>query len=151
MLSPGSIDGRGAAGEEIMRGVMRFHKGVLKSPLAVRLWLMLLVAANGVAPLFFWDRCEARIVLGTLMFSGALMMLLTWRFGFTRLLGLGHLPWFVLLCYLWSRLDAMPAGTSAGMWVRAVMVLNAISLAIDVIDVIRYARGERAETVEGLD
>ena len=115
-----------------MRGVIRFHKGVLKSPLAVRLWLMLLVAANGVAPLFFWDRCEARIVLGTLMFSGALMMLLTWRFGFTRLLGLGHLPWF-------------------GMWVRAVMVLNAISLAIDVIDVIRYARGERAETVEGLD
>jgi hypothetical protein len=37
-----------------------------------------------------------------------------------------------------------------GIWVRALMMLNAVSLVIDAADVIRYVAGDRAETVKGL-
>ena len=78
------------------------------------------------------------------------MILLTGISGFSRLLGLGHIFWFPLLCFLWVRLDLHPAGEFFSLWIRAVIVLNAISLVIDVVDVIRYIGGDREETVPGL-
>ena len=44
----------------------------------------------------------------------------------------------------------MPPNDAFGLWLRAVMVLNATSLVIDTVDVVRFLVGERAETVDGL-
>ena len=118
-------------------------------PLPWQLWLMLLVAANLLVPLFFIERLEAPVVVGTLLASMMLMTFITARTGFTRLLGLGHFLWFPLLYFLWIRLDQIPASDFFGIWIRVLMVLNAVSLVVDVIDVVRYIRGDRAETVEG--
>ena len=130
---------------------MRFMRGLWKMPLWVRLWVAVLMALNGIAPLFFLLRIEAQAVLGTLMVSAMLMGAITAAAGFTRLLGLGHFLWFGLLPYLWSRLDAFAADSPDGIWLRAVIAVNSISLVLDVVDVARYARGERAEIVSGLD
>ncbi len=73
-----------------MKAFIKFNKGVLKMPISWRLWLMLLVAANVVAPLFFLRHLEAQVVLGTFLVGAMLMTWLTGRFGFTRILGLGH-------------------------------------------------------------
>ena len=74
-------------------------------------------------------------------------MLLTGRFGFTRILGLGHIFWIPLVIYLISRIGSYPATEVYGLWMRSVIILNSISLVIDITDVVRYIRGDRTETV----
>ena len=133
-----------------MRGFIRFNKGVMKMPLQWRLWLLVLVSLNAVVPLFFLGRLEAQLVLGAFFTSMVLFSVLTARFGFTRLLGLGHLAWIPLLIFLSTRLDVVPGDEFFGIWMRALIALNGISLVIDTVDVIRYIAGARAETVEGL-
>ncbi|MFB3076786.1 MAG: hypothetical protein ACE1Y4_02170 [Lysobacterales bacterium] len=133
-----------------MRAFIKFNKGVMKMPVQWQLWLLLLVCVNLIIPLFFIDRLEARLVAGAFLGSVFLMTILTAVSGFTRLLGLGHILWLPLLYFLWTRLDQIPGDNLFGIWVRTLMMLNAVSLAIDAADVIRYVAGDRAETVEGL-
>ena len=134
-----------------MRGFIKFNKGIMKTPLPVRLWLMVLVVANLAVPLFYLNHLEAQVILISILASMVLMSILTARTGFTRLLGLGHIFWIPLLYFLWTRLCQIPANDFFGIWVRAVMVLNAVSLVADASDVIRYAAGDRTETVTGLE
>ncbi len=133
-----------------MKAFIKFNRGMLKMPLHWQLWLMLLVAANVVASLFFLHRLEAQVVLGTILASMALMTLLTARFGFTRILGLGHILWVPMLAFLFTRLGDIPASDAFGIWIRTLFVLNGMSLVIDAADVFRYIAGERNETVTGL-
>ncbi len=133
-----------------MRAFIKFNKGVMKMPIQWQLWLLLLVCVNLIIPLFFIDRLEARLVVGAFLGSVLLMTILTAVSGFTRLLGLGHILWLPLLYFLWTRLDQIPGDDLFGLWVRVLMMLNAVSLVIDAADVIRYVAGDRAETVKGL-
>ena len=133
-----------------MRAFLKFNKGILRMPLQWRLWMMLLMTANVVVPLFFLGRLEAQVVLTAILSSLVLFTLLTARGGFTRLLGLGHLPWVPLIWFLGTRLGAVSADDFYGVWIRLVIALNATSLAIDAVDVIRYVAGDRKETVPGL-
>ncbi len=133
-----------------MNAFVKFNKGMLRMPIHWQLWLMVLVAANMFGPLFFLHYLEAQVVLGTILASMTLMTLLTGRFGFTRILGLGHILWVPMLAFLFARLGDIPAGDAFGIWIRALIVLNSVSLVIDAIDVIHYIAGDRAETVAGL-
>lgn len=133
-----------------MRAFIKFNKGVMKMPVQWQLWLLLLVCVNLIIPLFFIDRLEALLVAGAFFGSVLLMTILTAVSGFTRLLGLGHILWLPLLYFLWTRLDQIPGDNLFGIWVRTLMMLNAVSLVIDAADVIRYLAGDRAETVKGL-
>ena len=134
----------------MLRALIKFNKGLMRMPILWRLWLMLMVIVNLVVPLFFLDRTEAQVVVAVFFVGALLMTVLTGLTGFSRLLGLGHILWFPLLGFLWLRLDLMPSGEPFGIWVRALMLINAISLAIDVTDVARYIAGERDEVIEGL-
>ena len=133
-----------------MRAFIRFNRGLMKMPIHWQLWLVLLVTSNGVIPLFFLNRLEAQIVVLTLVASMILMTGLTALSGFSRLLGLGHVLWIPLIYFLWLRLEQLPADDFFGIWIRILMILNATSLVIDSVDVIRYIAGERSETVQGL-
>ena len=134
----------------MIKGIVKFNRAVFKLPIPWRVWLMLLMAVNMIVPFFFLDRVEARVVLVTMIVSATLMMAMTGKFGFTRILGLGHVLWIPLLFYLWTTLGEHPAEEPFGLWIRLVMVLNSLSLVIDTVDVMRYIRGDRAETVQGL-
>ncbi len=129
-------------------GIVKFNRAVFKMPLEWRMWLMLLMAVNLIVPFFFIDRIEARVVLVTMILSAALMMALTGKFGFARILGLGHVLWIPLIFYLWTRLGQHGPDEPFGIWIRFLMVVNAVSVVIDVVDVVRYVRGDRAETVK---
>ena len=133
-----------------MQGFIKFNKGILRMSWPVKVWLLLLVAANAVAPLFFLQRVEAQAVLAAMMIGATLMSLLTARFGFSRILGLGHILWVPLLGWLAFRLGQIPADDAFGLWVRGVMLVNAVSLVIDMSDVVRFAAGDRNELVTGL-
>ena len=133
-----------------MHALIKLNKGMLKLPRHWQLWLAVLVAANLVVPLVYVERLEAQVVLGTILASMTLMTLLTARFGFTRILGLGHILWVPMLAFLLARLGDVPAGDAYGVWIRALIVLNSVSLVIDAVDVVRYLAGDREETVAGL-
>ncbi len=133
-----------------MQGFIKFNKGVLRMSWPVKIWLLVLVAANAVAPLFFLQRLEAQAVFAAMMIGAMLMSLLTARFGFSRILGLGHILWIPLVGWLAFRLGQIPADDAFGMWIRGVMLLNTVSLVIDGVDVFRYAAGDRQELVTGL-
>ncbi len=133
-----------------MKAFIKFNKGILKMPISWQLWLMLLVTANVVAPLFFLRHLEAQVVLGTFLVGAMLMTWLTGRFGFTRILGLGHIFWIPLLTFLLARVGHIPVNDAYGIWVWSLIVLNSVSLVIDAVDVFRYIAGDREETVPGL-
>ncbi len=131
-----------------MRAFIKFNKGMMRMPIHWQLWIMLLVTFNLIIPLFFLDRLEAQVVVGAIVASMILMTVLTAISGFTRLLGLGHIFWVPLLYFLWMRLEQNPADDFFGIWMRGLMLVNAVSLIIDTVDVGRYIAGDRKETVE---
>ncbi len=133
-----------------MHAFITFNNGMLGMPVLWQVWVAVLVVANLIVPMFFLQRLEAQVVLGALLVSMALMTFLTDRFGFTRIVGLGHIPWVPMLAFLVASLDDIPNGDAFGIWIRAVIVLNGISLAIDALDFTRYIAGDREETVPGL-
>ena len=133
-----------------MHAFLKFNKGILRLPLPWRLWMVLLVALNLVLPLFFFDRLEAQLVLVAMVVSMFLMTGLTAVSGFSRLLGLGHIAWIPLVVFLGTRLSEVPASDFYGMWLRVLLVANSLSLVIDLVEVARYAAGDRKETVGNL-
>ena len=110
-----------------------------------RAGLGMLVLTNGVLALFCVHTSEAKVVLVTLALGGVLMELLTWRLGFTRLLGLGHILWFGLVPWLVTRIALHESGPMV-FWLAAVIVINSLSLVLDVRDVFRYVGGAREES-----
>ena len=131
-----------------MNAFVKFNKGIMKMPVLWQPWLMLLVTVKFFIPFFYVNRFEAQIVLVTFVVGTMLMTFLTSISGFTRLLGLGHILWIPLLYFLWSRLSENPPNGFFGIWIRVLMTLNALSLIIDTVDVVRYIAGEREETVQ---
>jgi hypothetical protein len=45
------------------------------------------------------------------------------------------------------RLPLIPGDEFFGLWIRSLIVVNVILLVIDIVDVARYAAGDRLETV----
>jgi hypothetical protein len=133
-----------------MHAFIRFNRGILAMPIHWRLWLALLVGTNLVVPLFFIERAEAQAAIGAFVTSMGLMTALTARFGFSRILGFGHVAWVPLLGFLLTRLSEVPMDDAFGLWLRVVIALDATSLVIDAIDVVRFVRGERGEIVQQL-
>ncbi len=130
------------------RGFIDFHRGIFKMPILWRLWMVLLVAGNLVVPLFFVDRLESQVVLAAFVGSFLLMVVLTGFTGFTRLLGMKLVFWTPTVIFLFGRLGETPADDFFGIWLRALLAINIISLIIDASDVIRYIAGDRSDSLQ---
>ncbi len=127
--------------------LMGFNKGVLAMAKPWQAWMVLLVSVNLVLPLFFLGRPEAIVALVGVMASMSIMMTLYARFGFVRLLGLGHIPWLFTVPWLWLQLGRTTESGLFYYWLLAIVVIDSISLAIDAVDVARYWKGERQPIV----
>ena len=128
-----------------MRVMFSFMRHVMAMPMPWPAWVALLFLTN-MGAVAFLPRLEAWVVLGGLGLGALLQMAIFDRLGFVRLLGLGHFHWFVMVPWLWWRLDLAGDPAIAG-WMLAVVVLCGVSLAVDTVDVIRYLRGERSGAV----
>ncbi len=132
----------------MIKVLVGFNKGVLAMAKPWQAWMVLLVLMNLVLPLFFLGKPEATVVLVGIMVSMFIMMTLFARFGFVRLLGLGHIPWLFTIPWLWLQLgQTIENGGTFYYWLLAVVVLDSISLVIDAVDVVRYWMGERQPTI----
>ncbi len=108
----------------------------------VKVWLGLLMIFNLIIPLGLLQHRVALAVLIALALNMVVMMALTARFGFSRILGLGHVFWIPLSVYLFSCWPDFPIGSFSGIWLRLLTLINLASLVIDTLDVIRYAKGD---------
>jgi hypothetical protein len=131
----------------MIQALIGFNKGILAMPKPWLGWTILLVSANLVSPWFFLGKLEATVVLVGVMLSLTLMITLYAKYGFVRLLGLGHAPWLLTVPWLWSRLAQAKESELFYYWLLAVVVLDSVSLIIDAVDAIRYWLGERKPTV----
>jgi hypothetical protein len=127
--------------------ISSFNKHVMNMPQPWPVWMMVLVTMNIIGPLFFLGSLEAKVVLVGFAASMALMLTLFARFGYVRLLGLGHIPWLFTVPWLWFRLGEITTRGLFYYWLLAVVLLDSISLIIDAVDVIRYGVGERQSTI----
>jgi len=118
-----------------MRNPSRFFVELIQQRVWIPVWALILMTVN-VASAGFWSEPLAKVILATFMLSAMLMMGLYSRFGFEKILGLGHIIWFPLLVYV---LMGIPAarGTFKG-YLIVWSVFTVISLALDVVDVWKY-------------
>ena len=120
-----------------MRNPLRFFIELLQQPLWVSLWVLSLMLAN-MASLAFWQEAVARLILITFLASAMLMMGLYSRYEFTKILGLGHVPWIPLLAYVVMQIPAAEASFKRYLLILSVSMV--ISLVLDTIDVWNYFR-----------
>ncbi len=130
-----------------MKLVIGFMRSVLSMKAPWPLWVILLMGLNMMGPLFFIHTVEAKAILLSTLAGGTLMMILFGRFGFVRLLGLGHIFWIPLVIWLGTRIPETSLDTPFGIWLVSVLIANLVSLAIDILDVTLYARGDRKPVV----
>ena len=124
-----------------MKTLLAFPRAMLTMPKIWQGWMALMVVLNAVVPLLLIKTVEGKAVLAAFVVAAALMMAIHHARGFVRLIGTGHFVWFPLLAWLATRLDAASGPMRA--WLIALIVVNAVSLVIDVIELIRYLRGDR--------
>jgi hypothetical protein len=84
------------------------------------------------------------VVLGTGLLAATIMTVLHAKLGYVRFVGVGHFVWIPMLIWLAFRLDHIPGGTFFQGWIVILMVMDTVSLVIDIIDFVRYLRGDRA-------
>lgn len=129
-----------------MKMMLRFAKHIRKMSIHWQIWVAALFLTN-LGAVFFVPLVEAWVVLLGL-FAGALCQNVIFaRLGFVRLLGLGHFHWFAMIAVLFVRLDSVRGETWLHNWVVAVIIVCALSLVIDTIDVVRYLLGEKEPTI----
>lgn len=115
-----------------MRNPFKFFVELARQPLWIVLWVSLLMLVN-FASVAFWSEATARLILITFMISSMLMMGLYSRFGFGKILGLGHVLWIPLLLHVLTRLPHADGAFKS--YLVAWCVATAVSLAFDVVDV----------------
>jgi len=118
-------------------------------PIGWRVWLCVLMFFNMVLPMVFINSLEARLTLLAFLISFVTGLILYKKQGFTRLLGFMHWSWVPLLYFLCTALGATEADHLFGMWLRGLIILNGISLILDIIDILRYLMGDRKPLNEG--
>ncbi len=119
----------------LMRNPFRFFVELMQQPVWMPIWLFFLIIIN-VASLGFWHEPLAKIIFITFMISAMLMMGLYSRFGFEKILGLGHILWVPLLVYVLVQLPTVE--TFFKIYLVVLSISIAISLLFDITDVWEY-------------
>jgi len=127
--------------------VYSFMKSIFSMKFPWPLWVAMLMALNMVGPLFFIHTLEAKVVLGSTLAGAMLMMIIFCRYGFVRLMGLGHIFWIPVVIWLGTHTSEMVLDTPFGVWLVLIMVFNTLSIVLDSIDVMRYFNGDRKPIV----
>jgi hypothetical protein len=122
-----------------------FSTDVSNQPQWVQIWLNVLVGVLALSLPFSLVRVEARWTLLGFALGAASVLGLYAQFGYSRLLGLGHIVfWTPLLAYLLARRRHWRVReTWAGKWIVAAICALMISLAFDYVDVARWIAGDR--------
>ncbi len=118
-----------------MRNPFRFPVELMQQPTWIIVWVFYLMVIN-LTSVWYWHELLAKVVFITFMSSAMLMMALYSRFGFEKILGLGHIFWIPLLLYIVIGIPAAEDGFQIYLVILTVSIV--ISLVFDVVDVWKY-------------
>lgn len=106
-----------------------------------RIWMVLLLAANAVAPWFFLPELTAIVTLvATASALPVALVLVHIQGKFTKLVGMIHAPWVPMLAVSLCRYPWSGQFDSYKIWLSSSILLSTISLAIDIADVRQFIR-----------
>jgi hypothetical protein len=125
-----------------MKPLFDFVRNIFKTPVVWWPWMAGLPLIN-LSSVFFLPRTEAWVVLGTGLLAATIMTVLHAKLGYVRLVGIGHFVWIPMLIWLVFRLDRILEGTLFYGWLLTLIAMDTVSLLIDIVDLLRYLRGER--------
>ena len=118
-----------------MRNPFRFFIELLGQPVWIPIWVLILMIVN-VASVGFWNEPLAKVIFVTFMLSAMLMMGLYSRFGFEKILGIGHILWIPLLVYV--LIEIPTARDTFRDYLIIWSICSVISLVFDIVDVWNY-------------
>lgn len=130
-----------------MKSLIKLMKKILLMPFPWNIWVILLATINLLGGVMFFSTFEGKLAIFAMMGAMLVMLIIFSKFGFVRLLGIGHIIFwvpFLIVCSskisIWRQIDV-----NFRNWLILVSVINFISLLIDFIDVLRFYKGEREE------
>ena len=123
------------SGDKALRNPLGFFVELLRQPPWIPVWVFYLMLVN-LAVVGFWHEPLAKLIFIAFMISAMLMMGLYSRFGFEKILGLGHVVWVPLLVYVLIQIPSVEG--AFGIYLAVWSVSIAISLVFDGIDVWKY-------------
>jgi len=118
-----------------MRNPFRFFSELVQQPVWIPVWVLILMIIN-VASIGFWNEVLAKVIFVTFMLSAMLMMGLYSRFGFEKILGLGHILWIPLLAYVLMEIPGARDIFKGYLIILSISIV--ISLVFDIVDVWKY-------------
>jgi len=124
--------------------LQNFQTELSGQPAWVQIWVTWLGLINTAAVLFVFSRAETRwaLVAWIIAASGVMGIFALQGQEMTRLMGLGHIiAWSPLLWYLWRRRGDIFLTHASGVYLHLLFLTNAISLAFDYVDFVRYFLG----------
>ena len=123
-----------------MKKPFKFFIELMQQPLWLSVWVMLLAIVN-VASIGFWSEPLAKIIFATFMLSAMFMMGLYSRFGFEKILGMGHILWIPLLVYLLMEIPTAREAFKTYLIILTNFIV--ISLVFDITDVWNYFKCQK--------
>lgn len=127
--------------------VLRFDQVLAQAaavPLPIQVWVLWMVAVLYVIPLAFLGDQRIRIYYGWQLLNAVANIGILFSFGVVRLMSLPHLLFWIPASIVLLRCRDEARGSAMKAWMLLALVTMAISLAFDVVDVIRYAAGARS-------
>ena len=124
-----------------MRNPFSFFIEMMQQPVWIQGWVLYLMIVN-VASVAFWDAVLAKIILITFILSAILMMGLYSKFGFEKILGIGHFLWFPLLVYVWVEFSNATGTFKSYLIILSISII--ISLLFDIVDVWKYIASRKS-------
>ena len=129
----------GLTGIFLMRDMFRYL------PAWVRIWLVTMMSALFVAPMFFLEHAAAQWMAAMFMLGGTIMGLMHQKMGMTKLMGIAHLTWLIPLFFIFRDLSMSVGSQGYQIWLLTAAVIAVICLVIDVVDVTQYLTGRNRE------
>ncbi len=125
----------------MMRNPFRFFIELMQQPVWIPVWVLILMIIN-VVSVAFWNEPLAKVIFVTFMLSVMLMMGLYSRFGFEKILGMGHILWIPLLVYVLMEIPTARDTFKSYLIILSISI--AISLVFDIVDVWKYFTGRKS-------
>jgi hypothetical protein len=125
----------------VLRNPFRFFVELIQQPVWIPAWVLILTIGN-VASVGFWNEPLAKVIFVTFMLSAMLMMGLYSRFGFNKILGVGHILWIPLLVYMLMEIPTARETFKGYLIILSISII--ISLVFDIVDVWKYFTSQKS-------
>lgn len=125
--------------------IFHLNHGIKSLPIGWQAFVMCQSIVNVFVPIYFRDTIQGQATLVAFAASMVIGYLVVAKTGFSRLIGLCHLPWIPLAIWIGLQMPSAPSDHPMFYWMIALMVINGFSIIVDVVDVMRFIGGDRED------